>query len=57
MADNDDVTCQLTRDDCIKISKYMKWLEEKAEAGGYDIGGEYLKVEKSVDKVLDGIYK
>ncbi len=57
MADNDDITCQLTRDDCIKISKYLKLLEEKAGAGGYDIGGEKLKVKKPIEKILDGIYK
>ena len=57
MADNDDMTCQLTRGDCKQILQYVRWLEGKAGAGGYDVGKEYLKVEKSVDKIIDGIYK
>lgn len=57
MADMDDVTCQLTRDDCKKIIQYIRWLEGKAENGGCDIGKEYQKAEKVIDKIMDGIYK
>ena len=57
MADNDDVTCQLTRGDCKQILQYIRWLEGKAEVGGYDVGKEYLKTEIQVEKIIQGIYK
>ena len=57
MADNNDVTCQLTRGDCKQVLQYIRWLEGKAENGGYDVGKEYPKAEKAVDKIIDGIYK
>ena len=57
MVDNDDIVCQLTRDDCRQILQYIRWLEGKAEIGGYDVGKEYLKAEKQVEKVVQGIYK
>ena len=57
MADKDDVTCQLTRGDCRQILQYIRWLEGRAEDGGHDVGKEYLKAEKQMEKVIQGIYK
>ena len=54
MADNDDVTCQLTRGDCKQILQYIRWLEGKAEV---NVGKEYLKTEIQVEKIIQGIYK
>lgn len=57
MVDMDDITCQLTREDCKKALQYIKWLEEKVENGGNDIGKEYQKAEKAIEKIIDGLYK
>lgn len=58
MADNDDVTCQLTRDDCIRIHKYINFLENKVgvekDNDAIMIG---LKAKNSIDKIVDGIYR
>lgn len=58
MADNDDITCQLTRDDCIRIHRYIVWLEEKARVSEEDNGVMMgAKAKNSIDKIIDGIYE
>jgi len=57
MADKDDITCQLTRCDCKQLLQYIRRLEGRAADGGYDVGKEYLKAEKQMEKVIQGIYK
>jgi hypothetical protein len=57
MADNDDVTCQLTRGDCKQLLQYVRWLEGRVGDRGHDVGKEYLKAEKQMEKVIQGIYK
>lgn len=57
MADNDDITCQFTRGDCKQLLQYVRWLEGRAGDGGYDVGKEYLKAEKQMEMVIQGIYK
>lgn len=57
MVDKDDITCQLTRCDCKQLLQYIRRLEGRAADGGYDVGKEYLKAEKQMEKVIQGIYK